>query len=108
MKKLENILKENMHRFGTKNLSEQPNQNQIKYENKGLAQIAYDKLYDLTDDFRGDYPLNYLDDNLPAELEEISDKFFDDNSLLTPQEDKQLATFYLQVVKELKNELKYG
>ena len=50
-------------------LVEQPNQNQTKYTNKGLAQKAYDKLYNLTDDFKGDYPLNYLDDNLPSELD---------------------------------------
>ncbi len=131
-----NILAENMRRFGTKNLSETnlqdlenklgfdsganrdpktgnlsnngPNQNQTKYTNKGLAQKAYDKLYDLTDDFHGDYPLNYLDDNLPSELEEISDRFFDDNDLLTPEEDKKLATFFMQIVQELKNELRFG
>lgn len=103
-----NILAENMRRFGTKNLHEQPNQNQIKYTNKGLAQKAYDQLYNLTDDFGGDYPLNYLDDNLPPELEHISDKFFDDNDYLTPAEDTQLAKAYMKIVKELRNELKYG
>lgn len=108
MIKLKNILAENMRRFGTKNLTEQPNQNQIKHVNKGLAQKAYNKLYDLTDDFHGDYPLNYLDDNLPPELEEICDRFFDDNDLLTPEEDKQLATFFIKIVKELKNELRYS
>lgn len=88
--------------------SSSPNQNQQKYNNKGLAQKAYDQLYDLTSDFRGDYPLNYLDDNLPKELNHTIDKFFDDNDYLTPEEDKKLAKEILVIVKELKNELKYG
>ena len=88
--------------------SSSPNQNQQKYNNKGLAQKAYDQLYDLTSDFGGDYPLNYLDDNLPQELNHTLDKFFDDNDYLTPEEDKQLAKEFLVIVKELKDELKYG
>ena len=109
---MKNILKENMRRFGTKNLhvesSSSPNQNQQKYNNKGLAQKAYDQLYDLTSEFGGDYPLNYLDDNLPQELNHTLDKFFDDNDYLTPEEDKQLAKELFVIVKELKDELKYG
>jgi hypothetical protein len=88
--------------------SSSPNQNQKKYNNKGLAQKAYDQLYDLTSEFGGDYPLNYLDDNLPQELNHTADKFFDDNDYLTPEEDKKLAKQFLVIVKELKNELKYG
>jgi len=88
--------------------SSSPNQNQKKYNNKGLAQKAYDQLYDLTSEFGGDYPLNYLDDNLPQELNHTADKFFDDNDYLTPEEDKKLAKEFLVIVKELKDELKYG
>jgi hypothetical protein len=88
--------------------STSPNQNQKKYNNKGLAQKAYDQLYYLTSEFGGDYPLNYLDDNLPQELNHTIDKFFDDNDYLTPEEDKKLAKEILVIVKELKNELKYG
>ena len=88
--------------------SSSPNQNQKKYNNKGLAQKAYDQLYDLTSEFGGDYPLNYLDDNLPQELNHTADKFFDDNDYLTPEEDKKLAKQFLVIVKELKDELKYG
>jgi hypothetical protein len=88
--------------------SSSPNQNQQKYNNKGLAQKAYDQLYDLTSKFGGDYPLTYLDDNLPQELNHTLDKFFDDNDYLTPEEDKQLAKEFLVIVKELKDELKYG
>ena len=109
---MKNILAENMRRFGTKNLhvesSSSPNQNQQKYNNKGLAQKAYDRLYDLTSEFGGDYPLSYLDDNLPQELNHTLDKFFDDNDYLTSEEDKQLAKALLEIVKELKDELKYG
>jgi len=88
--------------------SSSPNQNQQKYNNKGLAQKAYDRLYDLTSEFGGDYPLSYLDDNLPQELNHTLDKFFDDNDYLTSEEDKQLAKALLEIVKELKDELKYG
>ena len=88
--------------------SSSPNQNQQKYNNKGLAQKAYDQLYDLTSKFGGDYPLTYLDDNLPQELNHTIDKFFDDNDYLTPEEDKKLAKEILVIVKELKDELKYG
>jgi hypothetical protein len=115
MKKLENILAENMHRFKTKNLTEDMDQNNNGYPdgtegstNAGKAQLAFNKLYDLTDEFGGDYPLNFYDDNLPSNLESISDKFFEDDSLLTAAEDVQLAKFIMQCVKELKNELRYG
>jgi len=112
-----NIIAENMRRFGTKNLhvdafllqenisEDVPNQNQRKYNNKGLAQKAYSQLYDLTSDFGGDYPLNYLDDNLPQEMNHVIDKFFDDNDYLTPAEDKQLADELLVIVQDLKYEL---
>jgi uncharacterized protein YpuA (DUF1002 family) len=41
-------------------------------------------------------------------LNHTLDKFFDDNDYLTPEEDKQLAKEFLVIVKELKDELKYG
>lgn len=95
-----NILAENMRRFNTKNLNEGP-------KNLDLAQKAYDRIYDFTSDFHGDYPLNYLDDNMPSELNMIADKFFDDSDLLSAEEDKKLADFFNEIANELANELKY-
>jgi len=96
-----NILAENMRRFNTKNLNEQP-------KNLDLAQKAYDRIYDFTSDFHGDYPLNYLDKYMPDELNIVADKFFDDPNLLSADEDKKLADFYNQIADELANELKYS
>jgi len=75
------------------------------------AQDAYDRIYDMTDDFGGDKPLNDLEDAMyheDASIKRMHDSFREDPSTLSMSQKKKLAVVYNRVADELENEKKFG
>jgi len=75
------------------------------------AQDAYDRIYDMTDDFGGDKPLNDLEDAMyheDASIKRMHDSFREDPNMLSMSEKKKLAVVYNRVADELENERKFG
>ncbi len=75
------------------------------------AQDAYDRIYDMTDDFGGDKPLNDLEDAMyheDASIKRMHDSFREDPNMLSMSQKKKLAVVYNRVADELENEKKFG
>jgi len=75
------------------------------------AQDAYDRIYDMTNDFGGDKPLNDLEDAMyheDASIKRMHDSFREDPNMLSMSEKKKLAVVYNRVADELENERKFG
>ena len=75
------------------------------------AQDAYDRIYDMTDDFGGDKPLNDLEDAMyheDASIKRMHDEFREDPNMLSMSQKKKLAVVYNRVADELENERKFG
>ena len=75
------------------------------------AQDAYDRIYDMTDDFGGDKPLNDLEDAMyheDASIKRMHDEFREDPNMLSMSQKKKLAVVYNRVADELENEKKFG
>ena len=75
------------------------------------AQDAYDRIYDMTDVFGGDKPLNDLEDALQQEdssIKRMHDSFQEDPNMLSMSQKKKLAVVYNRVADELENEKKFG
>ena len=75
------------------------------------AQDAYDRIYDMNNDFGGDKPLNDLEDAMyheDASIKRMHDSFREDPNMLSMSEKKKLAVVYNRVADELENERKFG
>lgn len=75
------------------------------------AQDAYDRVYDMTNEFGGDKPLNDLDDAIEQEdvsIKSLHKKFLKNPESISMSNQKKLAVVYNRVADELENEKKFG
>jgi hypothetical protein len=75
------------------------------------AQDAYNRIYDMTDDFNNSRPLNYLEDEMYHQdnsIKMMHDDFLENPDQLSMSQKKKLAVVYNQIADELENEKKFG
>tara|TARA_Y100001937_G_scaffold77350_1_gene104937 strand:- start:479 stop:1030 length:552 start_codon:yes stop_codon:yes gene_type:complete len=75
------------------------------------AQDAYNRIYDMTDDFNNSRPLSYMEDEMYHQdnsIKRMHDDFLENPDKLSMSQKKKLAVVYNQIADELENEKKFG